>query len=340
MNRTLLSHAASLALVVNAVAFGTACGGGNDNLPPPPPAPPMPPTALVSAPVATEPVKTAEPKPLPPPPAVSLALGEASADPTGALPTSKFMAPTNEQVIPQDKASEFIIKIDVKNWQTAVGSSHVHLILDNKPYKALFNLKDVVKLGELAGTEPLAEGHHILVAFPSRANHESVKTKGALAAVEFYVGKKKAGETSTKKPMLVFSRPKGEYKGDNANHVLVDFQLQNAALAEGKEHVTLQVTGPGIDKELTAKATKFGPPFFLDHLQDGSYNLKLELKDKDGKVLPGAWNSTSRTITINRSAATDNPHAGHTMPVGMSATAAPTATAPAPTTTAPAAPKR
>jgi hypothetical protein len=83
-----------------------------------------------------------------------------------------------------------------------------------------------------------------------------------------------------------------------ANHVLIDFQLANATLGPDKDKVHIAVTGPGIDGEKTADATKFGNPYYLDNLQDGSYSLKLELLGADGKVLPGSWNSTSRSITI------------------------------------------
>jgi hypothetical protein len=228
--------------------------------------------------------------------------GAASPDPAAPLPTVKITQPAKDQVIPADKANAFDVKLDVKNWQTATGSQHVHLILDNKPYKAIYDPKQPVKLSELAGGEAIAEGQHVLVAFPSRANHESVKTKDAMSIVQFWVGKKGEAKTDTKKPMLVYSRPKGEYKGDMANHVLVDFQLANVTLAEGKEHVDITVTGPGIDKELTAKAEKFGPPFYLDNLQNGSYTLKVELKDKDGKLIEGPWNATTRKITIDRDA--------------------------------------
>jgi hypothetical protein len=172
------------------------------------------------------------------------------------------------------------------------------LILDGKPYKPIYDTKAPVKLSELTGDEPLADGQHVLVAFPSRANHESVKTPGALTITEFWIGKKGDKAQDVTKPMVIYSRPKGEYKGDMANHVIVDFQLSNDKLAEGKDHVHVAVTGPGIDGDKSADATSFGPPFYLDNLQDGSYSIKLELLGGDGKVLPGTWNSTTRSITI------------------------------------------
>ncbi len=211
----------------------------------------------------------------------------------------KFVAPTKDQVIPAAKAGDFEVKVDVKNWKTAPGDAHVHLILDARPYKPLFDTKAPVKLSDLMGGDALAEGQHVLVAFPSRANHESVKTPGALAILQFWVGKKGDKSQDVAKPVLIYSRPKGEYKGEMANHVLVDFQLANDTLAADKDHVHIAVTGPGIEGEKSADANKLGAPFYLDNLQNGSYAVKLDLVGADGKVLPGSWNSTTRSITVS-----------------------------------------
>jgi hypothetical protein len=285
-----------------------ACGGGNDNLPPPPPPPPVPATDAAT-PVATTTSTSTSPS-KPPPPPVTLTPGAASPDPTAPLPTVAITAPGKDQIVPNDKAVDFSVKLDVKNWQTATGSNHVHLILDNKPYKAIYDTKAPVKLSELTGGEAIAEGQHVLVAFPSRANHESVKTKGALVVVPFWVGKKGDGKTDpTKKPMLIYSRPKGDYKGEMANHVLIDFYVANVTLAEGKEHVNVTVTGPGIDKPLEAKVEKFGTPLYLDNLQNGSYDVKTELVDASNKLIEGSWNSTTRSIKIDHDSPADIPAA-------------------------------
>lgn len=289
-----------------------ACGGGEGNLPPPPPPPPVPATDAAATVATTPPPATAAPKPAAPP--VTLTPGAASPDPAAPLPTVAITAPAKEQVIPNDKAADFSVKLDVKNWQTAQGSSHVHLILDNKPYKPIYDTKQPVKLSELTGGEAIAEGQHVLVAFPSRANHESVKTKGAFTVVSFWVGKKGAAKdikTDVKKPMLVYSRPKGDYKGEMANHVLIDFYVANVTLTEGKEHVNVSVTGPGIDKPLEAKVEKFGTPLYLDNLHNGAYEIKTTLVDSANKVIEGPWNDTTRTIKVDHDAPADVPHADH-----------------------------
>lgn len=285
-----------------------ACGGAaKSELPPSPPAAPNASPALdvpadkpAAAPVADKPVA------VPALPPITLSAGEASAMPK-ELPTTKFIAPTALQVIAADKAESFVVKPEVKNWVPQTGAAHVHLILDNKPYKALFDLKVPVTLGELAGG-PLSEGEHTLVMFPSRMNHESVKSKGAISSVSFFVGKKSALSFDAKKGSLIFSRPKGEYKGDAANHVLVDFQLLNIELGAGKYSVQVDVTGPGIDAPLTHTSTSFGAPLYLDGLRTGKYTVKTELLGKDGKPVGGNWNSTTREITINREAPSEPAH--------------------------------
>jgi hypothetical protein len=303
MKRTPKSLAVALAVAL-VLPLAYACGGGNDNLPPPPPPPPPPPQSLVAtaAPAADD----AGPPAPPPAPPVTLLPGTASPDPNPPLPTVKFVTPLKGQTLAADKASDFQVKLDVKSWQTATGSSHVHLILDNKPYKAIYDPKQPTRLGDLTN-DPIGEGQHVLVAFPSRANHESVKTAGALAITEFFVGKSKEKPVDITKPLLIYSRPKGEYKGDFADHVLVDFQLLNDALADGKDHVHITVTGPGIDvsQPLLAESNKFGTPYYLDNVQNGAYTVKLELMSGDNKPVPGAWNSTTREIKIDHDAQSD-----------------------------------
>ena len=286
-----------LAIPLIPAAVAIACGGGNENLPPPPP-PPAPPPSDTAAPVASAPASASVDTPAPPPPPpVTLTLGTASPDPAAPLPTVKFVSPTMNQIIPAAKSGDFIVKLDVKNWQTATGSSHVHLILDDRPYKPIYDPKAPVKLSDLPGGDALAPGQHVLVAFPSRANHESVKTAGALTMLQFWIDKKGDAPVDLKKPLLIYSRPKGDYKADMASHVLIDFQLANDKLAQGGDHVHVTVNGPGADG-LTADATTFGPPFFLDNLQDGAYQVKLDLLGVDGKSVAGPWSSVTRSINI------------------------------------------
>jgi hypothetical protein len=299
----------SLALLVGAAA----CGGSE---PAPVPPPPPPPPATVEAPPPAPPATAEAPPPAPEKPALpDVAFGPTTASDTPKkLPKVTIKTPTAEQSIAPDKAKDFDVKIDVKDWETAPGAAHVHLILDNKPYKPVYDPKTPMKLGDLvAAGDSVAEGEHLLVAFPSRHNHESVKGQGALAMVHFWVGKKGKSEWKAKDPMLVYSRPKGTYNASKADHVLVDWYLANAELGDGKFSIKASVAGPGIDGDRSLKITEW-KPYALDNLRNGDYKISMELDDKDGKAVPGAWNSTTRTITINRDAPEDPPMAAPAPP--------------------------
>jgi hypothetical protein len=288
-----------LSLVVGVVACG-----GSEPAPVPPP-PPPPPTA--EAPPATPP-----PTPEPPPEKPTLpevAFGPATpSDAPKKAPKVAIKTPTPEQSVAPDKAKDFEVKIDVKDWPTELGGPHVHLILDNKPYKPIYDPKVATKLSELMpGGDAIAEGEHLLIAFPSRMNHESVKAPGALAMVHFWVGKKGKSDWKAKDPMLIYSRPKGAYNASKADHVLVDWYLANVELGDAKYSIKANVNGPGVEGDGRSLKITEWKPYALDNLRNGDYKISLELDDKDGKAVPGAWNSTTRTITINRDAPEDPP---------------------------------
>ncbi len=297
-----------LAPVTLALIIGAAACGGSEPAPVPPPPPP---------PAAAEPAPPPAPPSEAPPPAAEkpalpdIAFGPATpSDTPKKLPKVSLRSPTPEQQIAPEKAKDFDVKVDVRDWETQTGGPHIHLILDNKPYKPVYDPKAPVKLSDLVPAgDSIPEGEHLLVAFPSRMNHESVKGKGALAMVHFWVGKKGKSEWKAKDPLLIYSRPKGTYNASKADHVLLDWYLANAELGDGKFSIKASVAGPGLEGEgRSVKITEW-KPYALDNLRNGDYKLSMELQDKDGKPAPGAWNSTTRTITINRDAPEDPPMA-------------------------------
>jgi len=294
-------------------------------------------TAATPAPTPTpEPTPTtaASPEPTTPPeppkPAAVVEDMTPSEDPK-PLPTVKILAPAMESAIADvAKAKDATVRLEVKNWETKEGGNHVHLILDDHPYKPIYDTKLPVKLTELLppGVE-LAEGQHVLHAFPSRATHESVKGKGSSSMVTFWVGKKGKPTVDYKKPHLVYSRPKGNYNGAMAGDVLIDFYLMGTTLDKG-EKVKYTIIGPNLPAPLSGEFTKWTPKV-VKNLGKGEFTFKLELLDKDSKPIDGPGNSTSRTIKLDPSAPTD-PHAGHA-PMTMTSTSA--APAPAASSAAP-----
>jgi hypothetical protein len=165
---------------------------------------------------------------------------------------------------------------------------HIHNIVDNEPYTAHYTT-------EFA--KPIPEGSHVVLSFLSRSYHESLKHKEAYDLRVINVGKSTTGpgaDFDTKGQHLFYSRPKGEYVGNDTKKVMLDFYLVNTELSpEGnKVRATINGTAFTIDRWL---------PQTIEGLPMGENTIKLELLDKDGNVVPGPFNTVERKITLKES---------------------------------------
>jgi hypothetical protein len=190
--------------------------------------------------------------------------------------------------------------VELKNWTPSAENGYVQYILDNKPFRPVTDLSDPVKLGDLNGGAELEEGEHILVAFPCRPNHESYKATGAVTVSRFFVGKKKGDTYKSRAPMFVLGSPYGTQTGEKASDALVDFYVLNAELGRSNYAVKTTIKGPGIREDGLQRTIMEWSPYLLMTLHDGTYTVTMELIDKDGNVMPGPWNSTTRTFTVKK----------------------------------------
>lgn len=252
-----------------------------------------------------------------------------------AKPTLKVISPANNGTI---NGSTVEVKLDLsgdlkgymphKDPATGKGN-HIHVILDNQPYEAYY------ELGQPFELRNVAEGKHTLRVFPSRPWHESFKNDGAFQLVSFTVkgggdaakptttnkgetmasptkspaasasptpahegkdmAKSNAGDLDLTKPLLTYSRPKGEYTGADADPIMIDFWLRNAKLqGEGGDYrVRYTVDGgtPGFIDSWN--------PIWLAGWMSGKHTVKLELVDKNGQLVEnGGYNSTTREINV------------------------------------------
>lgn len=206
-----------------------------------------------------------------------------------------------------------------KDPATGTGN-HIHVILDNQPYEAYYEIDQPFELRNLT------PGKHTIRLFASRPWHESYKNNGSFQMVTFTVvgggdaskpttsstgqtmadakpaeGKamppSQAGNIQPGKPLLTYSRPKGEYKSADADAIMLDFWLSNAKLAGdgGQYRVRYSIDGG------EAKTIDKWEPIWLSGWSAGKHTVKIELVDKSGKVVDnGGYNSTSREITVTR----------------------------------------
>ena len=104
-----------------------------------------------------------------------------------------------------------------------------------------------------------------------------------------------AGDVDATKPLLTYSRPKGEYKAEDADPIMIDFWLTGAKLqGDGGEYRIRYIVDDDEPRIIDKRE-----PIWLSGWINGKHTVRLELLDKDGRpVENGGYNTTSREITV------------------------------------------
>jgi hypothetical protein len=233
----------------------------------------------------------------------AVAPGYFSAGPHGNV-SLNITAPENEKSVQGNSVSPTFTITGYPIYKDSERNKgqHIHVILDNEPYEADYDPSQPFK-PENGKFDNLKDGTHTLRAFPSREWHESIKQDdGAnFAFLTFFVNTKSANVTVDKtKPLLTYSRPKGEYRyKDDPRGVMLDFYVTNAKISFNDYKVQYSINGsrPQI-------LTKW-EPFWLkwEDMVPGEYKIVLDLLDKDNKPVPFMvgnvnYNHTERSFKV------------------------------------------
>jgi hypothetical protein len=208
-------------------------------------------------------------------------------------PQVRILSPQPEEILKETKVA---VKLEVQdlplfqNPDLEMGP-HVHLILDNQPYQAIYDIEQPIILSDLT------PGTHTLRAFPVRPWHESFKNDGAYAQTTFHVlTPTEDNRPNPALPLLTYSRPKGSY---GAEPILLDFYLSNAPL-----HLVAQEDPTDAIADWRIRVTINNESFLLDHWQPiylkgfepGQNWIKLEFIDEQGNLVSNSFNNTVRVI--------------------------------------------
>lgn len=250
-----------------------------------------------------------------------------------ASPTLKIVSPAEGSTVTASTVPVRLdLSGDLKGYKpgqdpTTKMGNHIHVILDNQGYEAYYNIE-----GDAFELRNVSDGEHTLRVFASRPWHESYKNDGSFQMVKFTVKNGNAntnqpattnsgqqmsnansnanaaptpegkamqpstgGTVDAKKPLLTYSRPKGEYKDADADAIMIDFWLANGKLVgDGGEYRVRYSVNGGEPKFIEKWA-----PIWLQGWTAGKHTIRLELVDKDGNVVDnGGYNSTTRDITV------------------------------------------
>lgn len=172
-----------------------------------------------------------------------------------------------------------------KECNNSKDGQHIHFILDNQPYQALY---EPTKTFTVA-----VKSEHYLMSFLSRSYHESIKTADAGTLYHFSVDEK--GKLTKldvpKTPMIFYSRPKGQYVGNDTKNILLDFYVYNTTLAPDGNKVKVNVGG-------TDFTIDTWQPYFIKNAPMGDMTVSVQLIDKDGKNITGDNTSVSRSVNL------------------------------------------
>lgn len=169
---------------------------------------------------------------------------------------------------------------------------HLHMIVDNQPYQAIYNPDEPLTL------EDLDPGTHTIRVFASRPWHESFKNAEAYDQVRFHLFTR-TPSSDIDAPLLTYSRPKGSY---GSEPVMLDFYLNNVGLPAADQDAIAENIASDWKVRCTINGQAFTfdiwEPVYLKGLKPGNNWVQLELLDGGGNPIPGAYNNTARLITM------------------------------------------
>ncbi|NET40978.1 MAG: hypothetical protein F6K15_03130 [Okeania sp. SIO2B3] len=169
---------------------------------------------------------------------------------------------------------------------------YVEVILDNKPYKKIYDLNQFLILSDL---EP---GTHTIRVFACRPWDESFKNEGAYAQTTFHIFTKTTNNNPAPNlPLLTYNSPLGEY---GAEPILLDYYLTNApSHLLGQEDPEDEIVDWRI--RVTVNGTSFitdqWQSIYLEGFHPGKNWIELEYIDDEGNALYEIYNSTIGLIS-------------------------------------------
>ena len=218
------------------------------------------------------------------------------APPSPEFPIANLIKRGEAAITPTDSGYVVNYTFDVQEYELGVPTEdyetrgiansakgqHIHFIVNNGPYSAHY-------MNSL--NKELDAGNYVVLAFLSRSYHESVKSPDAFHIENLVVGDVEPDSADLAAPHLFYSRPKGTYVGADTKKVMLDFYLLNTTLSADGNKVRATINGNEFMIDEWA-------PYYIEGLPMGRTEIKLELIDAEGNLIPGSFNSVERSITL------------------------------------------
>lgn len=159
---------------------------------------------------------------------------------------------------------------------------HIHLIVDNKPYTAIYKTEYLLKEDS---------GSHLALSFLSRSHHQSIKNKDAFKLKQIDIGKK-TKTYNLSQPYLFYSRPKGIYVDNDTKEILLDFYLVNTSISPKGNKVKVEIDG-----EHKFTLTKWSP-YLIKGLTMGEHKVKISLVNRHNQPINAPFLPVERSFSL------------------------------------------
>jgi len=161
---------------------------------------------------------------------------------------------------------------------------HLHVIVNKKPYSAQYTP---------SFNFDIPNGQHHLLVFLSKSYHESLKHPEAhISRLIDVKDGNITNEWDIPDPALFYSRPTGNYVGEDTKKILLDFYPVNVELGVDAK-IKLQVNG----EQYYLYEWK---PYFIEGLPYGDNDVGIRLVDMNGEPIRGTINSHFRQFKLIR----------------------------------------
>lgn len=161
----------------------------------------------------------------------------------------------------------------------------------------VLNSGPFIPMYSAAMDQTLDDGHYVMLVFPSRSYHQSMKRAKGHILRQFNVGQpENYKELDTKAPHVFYHWPTGTLRGGGeTTKVLLDFYLVNCELSPDGYKVKATINGHAFT------LTRW-EAYRIEGLPMGENTIRLELVDETGKPVESPYNPVERTFTLEAGA--------------------------------------
>ena len=191
--------------------------------------------------------------------------------------------------VPMNKAGSRVLLAFSNGKRIYVSKNDVNLLTEQRSY---FNKRFRVKVTDNVYNS-IRDSNFIISSMLVNSYGESIKNDNAFYSDVYAYNQEKQGmrgiKEAIKKPYLVYNEPFGTV---SSSGILLDFFVKNAIISPSEHKVDVYIDNKKI---MTLNRWQ---PYVIENLSKGKHEVRIELVDASGKLVPNKITKNSSTIYV------------------------------------------